>query len=811
MPLLLKTSIKRAFAEAFFNDIADNRNQYFLFISKPSAWAATDTQVADIIPVLPSDTVKAEYDVMRGIIGYKKIDPSKIVFALERIPWTSGNYYDAYRDDVELFNEDDPQNFYVVTDANNIYKCVGIPSPLVPSRNKPSHTSSIAQKEQDGYRWKYLATVKESELPYELVDYVPINFIKVDKDNLSDAVTSETSLQFNTQQSAVNGQINSVELVSTGGASAAIYLGSECGAKFKAGLTGSTAAAANDSLGVGNYYTISSSTNTNLFSLPSSQVSNYIGYVLRVNGVSGSGTNPSDVNKYGIIKGVTTSSNQYSFTIRGEYEPFDISYSNQSTQEIFYDIFPYSRFSGDGSGAYCFLTLGKTGETSWRKVTGVDLVDGGRNYSQATVKVVSPKSDGTSQNTVHPTLNAVLTPKGGHSSNILKELNVKDIIIVVELSEENDSDVILTDGKYRQFGIVKNPVFNDGSGVVAGTDQQYYRDLTLLYLGSASSSKQNFTDNFFSGSRNFITGAETYSSFSVSEVKSVSALNNETRVQVKVKNNGSQPIVWADRLQNYELNLSPAKSGFVVGEKITQNIPSGISAYGGISYGFGVTAEGTVLSASASRLNVRVTSNAFARGSSNTLQIRGTFSGVTALVGGVSLAYGEYAFVNRGLSLATEGGNTAELFKIINASTPYFDEATAPRYSGLTVLDVSRPALLPEFTDTTWANGDFVQQGVSASYQYDYAAGYVYKWEKTDTASGKLYLGEPFGIFKYVSLHGNTFSKLNRNSTNDGYTVTAVTAPEIDIRSGEILYINSIQPVQRLRNQSEEFRLRIGF
>ena len=282
MPLLLKTSIKRAFAEAFFNDIADNRNQYFLFISKSSSWPATQTQVADIIPVLPNDTVEAEYDVMRGIVGYKKIDPSKIVFALERVPWTNGEYYDAYRDDVEMFSEDDPQNFYVVTDANNIYKCVGVPSPIVPSRNQPSHNSSIAQKEQDGYTWKYLATVNESNLPYELIDYVPVNFVKVDRDNLTDAVTSETSLQFNAQQLAVDGQINSVELVSNGGASAAIYLGSEYGARFVAGNTGSTAAASNDSLGVGNYYTISSSTNTNLFTLPVSQIGSYVGNILRI-------------------------------------------------------------------------------------------------------------------------------------------------------------------------------------------------------------------------------------------------------------------------------------------------------------------------------------------------------------------------------------------------------------------------------------------------------------------------------------------------------------------------------------------------
>jgi hypothetical protein len=108
-------------------------------------------------------------------------------------------------------------------------------------------------------------------------------------------------------------------------------------------------------------------------------------------------------------------------------------------------------------------------------------------------------------------------------------------------------------------------------------------------------------------------------------------------------------------------------------------------------------------------------------------------------------------------------------------------------------------------------SGDFVQQGKSASYENDYASGYVYKWDKITASTGKLYISEPFGIFKTSSGSGLTFSRLNRTLINDGYTVSSVTNPQIDIHSGEIIYINSIQPVQRLQNQSEEFRLRVGF
>ena len=805
MPLLLKTSIKRAFAESFLTEISANRANHYLFIAKTTPWPETAGASADVIPVVPADTVRAEYDVMRSIIGYKQIDPSKIVFALPRIGWSAGSVYDAYRDDVELFSEDAPSNFYVVTDANNIYKCVGATTGT--ALDVPTHTTSIPLTGQDGYTWKYLATVKASDIPYELTDYVPINFVRIEQNNLTDPSTSETTLQFNAQRSAVNGQITALEVTSTGGASAATYLGSEYGARFAVGGTGSTAA--NVSYGVGNFYSITSSTTTNQFSLPVSQLDTYKGNILRVVGVSGGSI--TDVNKYGIIYGVTSDSSSYTFTIRGEYEPFILN-TKTSNDRVFYDILPHARISGDGTRAYGFLRLGKTGDANWRKVTGIDLVDGGRNYSQAAVEVVSPKSDDPSGNTVHPTLNAILPPKGGHGSNILKELNVSDVIMIAEIDDTNDSSIIPTDGSYRQFGIIRNPVLNDGSEKIAGSDQQYYRNLVLLYLGSAASDKTGFETNFFppSGSRNFITGAESYASFPVNSVISANTVNGEIRVQIKVKNTGATPVTWADRLDVYDLNLSTPKSGFLVGETITQNIPAGISAFGGISYGFGVTAEGTVISATTSKLGIRVTSNAFARGASESLKITGSFSGVTAYVGGVSLAYGELAFVNRGLSLATEGG-TAELFKFISASPPYFDEATVPKYTGLTVLSMSKPSGLGDFSETTWVNGDFVQQGRSASYQNDYASGYVYKWDKTTASTGTLYISEPFGIFKTSSGSGVTFSRLNNNSINDGYAVSSVTNPQIDIHSGEIIYINSIQPVQRLQNQSEEFRLRVGF
>jgi hypothetical protein len=394
----------------------------------------------------------------------------------------------------------------------------------------------------------------------------------------------------------------------------------------------------------------------------------------------------------------------------------------------------------------------------------------------------------------------------------LKELGVKDLILITQL-DSYDEDIVPVGGSYRKFGIIKNPTLNDGSKIVAGTDSVYFTDLILQYLGNGGWSQiGQFQTAFFPTTgvtANLIIGTESNAAFPVVAVKNVIVGNGETRVQVKVRSNQTAPITWADRLTNYEISLSPAQSGFLVGETVTENIPAGVNI-GGISYAFGITATGTITKASTTKLSVNVTNNAFVSGAGR--EILGQYSGVTAAVAGVSLSYGENVYVNKGLSFATEG-TTAELFKIISASPAYFDEATVPSYTGLTILTVTQPSVaLASFSNTTWVNGALIEQGVSGSYNYDYASAKVYAWVRTDNTSGTLYLTEPFGNFKKISTAGATFGRLNDGlSINGGYAVSQITRPLIDVHSGEILYINSIQPVQKISNQTDEFRLRVGF
>lgn len=116
---LIKASLQKSYAESFLDDLERKENQYFLFFAKGTTWSNDNS------PPSYTDTVAAEYDVMNNIIGYKKINSQNVVFALPRYEWTAGISYDQYDDTVELFAENNPKIFYVVTDVHNIYKCIG--------------------------------------------------------------------------------------------------------------------------------------------------------------------------------------------------------------------------------------------------------------------------------------------------------------------------------------------------------------------------------------------------------------------------------------------------------------------------------------------------------------------------------------------------------------------------------------------------------------------------------------------------------------------------------------------------------------
>ena len=778
MASYLKASIQRSYAESFLADLERNDNQYFFFISKGTAWTTEPNPTAYV------DSVGSEYQAMNDIIGYTKLNPQNIIFALPRYEWGGGTKYDQYNDTDALFDDTNPKIFYVVTDQNNIYKCLGN-SGGVPSTVKPSGVLTSPFGSSDGYVWQYISTVKEGDLPYELTDYIPVDFATSSTD-------TETNNQYNTQTSAVNASITRIGLVNSSGASAGVY----------------TNAITNNIINGNNAHTIVVTgfdpvTNTvtttddgarGILNFSGVDVSKYIGYVLRVDY---SKVNSTEENNYAIITGVASTANSFTFTLQNDVVDFTVTPSgNGDIASV--EIVPYIKIVGNGSGAYAFPTM-----NSSRQISAVKVVNGGRNYSAAFVEVASPKSAVTN----HPTLNAVLSPKGGHGSNILKELNIKDILIIVNITEE-DSSKIIGGGSYRQFGIIKNPILGDGSGIGAGREDLYYRDISLI-----STSGTALSSDFSLGEANIIIGTETYSSAKVVGVKST----NSPQITLKTLNASGRFITKQDRINDYVLTLTADPSqDFQVGETVEQIIPAA-TVLGSTTLAFAITTQGRVLDASGSALSVRVTSSGNFINQAG-LPVVGLISGVTGTISSVAPSYGESVWVTDTVSPSTtatflSSGNNQKLYKVVEAGQAYFDLDSTPAYRGVHVLELGTSlnsavgvvdTTSASLTQNSFSNGDLVTQGVTGTYG-NYASGQVYHWEFVNNSYGKLYLTNVVGSFKSVAADGLS------GSTLGAYIVTNVDLPEIDRTSGEILYIDNVRPIQRTVGQQEEFRVRLGF
>jgi hypothetical protein len=92
-------------------------------------------------------------------------------------------------------------------------------------------------------------------------------------------------------------------------------------------------------------------------------------------------------------------------------------------------------------------------------ITGINILDGGSGYTNATIKV-----NGTGANA---NLIAVIGPKGGHGSNPIEELGASYLMISVEL-DENGGGKFPTENTeesfdFRQISIISNPKDSDGN------------------------------------------------------------------------------------------------------------------------------------------------------------------------------------------------------------------------------------------------------------------------------------------------------------------------------------------------------------
>jgi hypothetical protein len=163
----------------FIESIKDSRNSYYFFVGKAEPWRDENGNVDETqVPVTNNSLAQIEQSVYKDLVYGKLIESSDVVSMTKRYNWTNNTIYARYNNnDSDLYSK----NFYVVTDSNQVYKCIdngrspnypnGVPSTVKPTITQTSGTF----RTYDGYTWKYMYTCDPSQYnKFQTKDYIPV-------------------------------------------------------------------------------------------------------------------------------------------------------------------------------------------------------------------------------------------------------------------------------------------------------------------------------------------------------------------------------------------------------------------------------------------------------------------------------------------------------------------------------------------------------------------------------------------------------------------------------------------------------------
>lgn len=118
-----------------------------------------------------------------------------------------------------------------------------------------------------------------------------------------------------------------------------------------------------------------------------------------------------------------------------------------------FEISPEIVIKGDGAGAKAIPIFEND------RITSIRMLSYGNGYKSATAYIVQPRFGFSSdQGAVTAILRPIVSPVGGHGSNVVRELNSTAISVSTVVSSANTSKIPST-GTYSKIGLVKAPMF----------------------------------------------------------------------------------------------------------------------------------------------------------------------------------------------------------------------------------------------------------------------------------------------------------------------------------------------------------------
>ena len=189
MAAIITDQIRILNAKNFIAGVNNSSNSYYSFVGLPNP---TDYQSDwDTDPPAPKDNFDQENDYWDTMVALKKINTADASQVVPKRTWSSGTVYDMYRHDYSRTNTAKISgstslylsNYFVINSDFRVYICLqNGTDPDNPtgkaSLDEPAFTDlepRSAGTSGDGYIWKYLYTIKPSEVvKFESTQYMPV-------------------------------------------------------------------------------------------------------------------------------------------------------------------------------------------------------------------------------------------------------------------------------------------------------------------------------------------------------------------------------------------------------------------------------------------------------------------------------------------------------------------------------------------------------------------------------------------------------------------------------------------------------------
>jgi hypothetical protein len=801
---LITSSFNVAAAANFINSFANN--DYFVYAARHIPYANSDT----IIPT-PNNSIRVvDTDVYDNMIFAKKVSSADVVHMAKKNLWESNTHYSMYD---HLDGDLETKDFFITVDDDteyNVWKClfnkstdtINVNSTVAPSRVGSSADLNPVET-GDGYVWKYMYTITKTQYEkFATSQYIPIT---ANADVIAGATRG--TIEVIKVEDAGAGYDNYI--------ASATLLTSDVTVEGIPTFYGAPATAAS----IDDYYQ---------------------GCVMKM-------TSGTAVGEYKRIVNYDGTAAQKKFIL-------DSAFINTPSAGDTYEVYPYAFVWGDGEESTPAEGIVYIDAASTNSINRVELLAVGENYRKAESYVSEqpitippsifdetyiqlPAVISTASYFSPASLRPIISPKNGHGSDPYNELFAKRVCLSAKFNN-SESGIIPTENDFRQVGLIKNATFTKvdiniantvGPGFSIGEKVYQYRKLKLhgnVSITAANTTIQKRAFGLLSNTATIVSGGVGYNSSANNQLVFNNSGTNGTGAigtfattanvitSVSISNTGSgytsAPIIGFDAAaggSNGSITIALAnpdaptyKDAFSVGDYVlvTDGSNNYISTVANVPEDYRITTANTNSSFTANNCEI----------SAIVVQASGivSFSGSSQIE--LSNVAGVFTSGSRIIGVGGMSGDTVIPVSGTTATitgTPEINDRVASSFEYSRQLT----RLIGTFSvgGVPFLEDEEIQQESLVAYAQP--RGRVHHLDEIDGASDVLWISNKSGIFNLdargVRQIAGVVSSAELSPLLNKYNGDFV------VGSGEVLYLENLDPIARNDNKSEIIKIVLEF